>query len=175
LLLRSGSDPNALLAPLRSAVAELDSELAIFGARTMQQRFDDAVGAPSFRSLLFSAFGALGLLLAAVGLYAVTATIVAERTREIGLRRALGATTANVVARVVGGAMRPTLWGLAFGIAGALLATRLLAGLLFDLSPLDPATYAAAAALLLGTALLAAWIPAHRAAHLDPLTALRDE
>jgi putative ABC transport system permease protein len=175
LLLRAGSDPNTLLAPLRSVVAELDPELAIFGARTMQQRFDDAVGAPRFRSLLFTAFGALGLLLAAVGLYAVTATIVAERTREIGLRRALGATTANVVVRVVGGAMRPTLWGLALGLAGALLATRLLAGLLFELSTLDPATYAAAAALLLGTALLAAWIPAHRAAQADPLAALRDE
>jgi putative ABC transport system permease protein len=175
LLLRASGDAEALLAPVRRLLAEIDPELALFDARTMQQRFDDAAGAPRFRSLLFAAFGTLGLLLAAIGLYAVTATIVAERTREIGVRRALGATIGDVVMRVVSGAMRTTLWGLALGLLVALLATRLLEGLLFGLSALDPMTYLAAASLLLVTELLAAWVPARRAARADPLVALRDE
>jgi putative ABC transport system permease protein len=141
----------------------------------MQQRFDDAVGAPRFRSLLFTAFGSLGLLLAAIGLYAVTATTVAERTREIGVRRALGASSANVVAHIVGGAMNTTVAGLAAGLVAALIASHLLSGLLFEVGTLDAATYLGAAALLLGTALLAAWLPAHRAARADPLAALREE
>jgi predicted permease len=174
LLLRTHGDPYALLAPVRRLIASLDSELAVTDVRTMRERFEAAVGAPRFRSLLFTAFGMLGLLLAAIGLYAVTATIVAERTREIGVRMVLGARPRNVIAVVVGGAMRMTAFGLAAGVVAALLATRLLQGLLFGLGPLDPAAYVAAAALLLGTSLLAAWLPARRAALADPMRALHE-
>jgi predicted permease len=175
LLLRAHGDPHALLAPVRRLIARLDGELAVTDVRTMRERFDAAVGAPRFRSLLFGAFGALGLLLAAIGLYVVTATIVAERTREIGVRMVLGALPRNVVRAVVGGALRTTALGLALGAIGALLATRLLRGLLFGISPLDASTWAAAAAILLGTSALAAWVPARRAASADPMRVLREE
>jgi putative ABC transport system permease protein len=125
---------------MRRVLAEIDPQLALFDARTMQQGFNDAVGAPRFRSLLFAAFGTLGLLLSALGLYSVIASIVAERTREIGVRLALGATVGNVIVRVVSGALDTTLLGLALGVVAALGTIGLLDGLLFDLSPLDPAT-----------------------------------
>jgi putative ABC transport system permease protein len=175
LLLRTHGDPNALIGPVRQMIGGLDGELAVTDIRTMRERFDAAVGAPRFRSLLFTAFGVLGLLLAAIGLYAVTATIVAERTREIGVRMALGARARTVVRGIVAGSLRTAAAGLVVGAIAALLITRLLRGLLFELSPLDPPTYAAAAALLLGTSLLAAWLPARRAALANPMRALQGE
>jgi len=174
LVLRARGDPNALVAPVRELIGTLDSGLAVIDIRTMRERFDEAIGAPRFRSLLFTAFGILGLLLAAIGLYAVTATIVAERTREIGVRMALGARARNVVSGIVAGAVRTAAAGLAVGAITALLVMQLLRGLLFELSPLDPLTYATAAALLLGTSVLAAWLPARRAALADPMRALHE-
>jgi predicted permease len=175
LLLRTRGDPNGLVAPVRQMIGALDGELAVTDIRTMRERFDAAIGAPRFRSLLFTAFGVLGLVLAAIGLYAVTATIVAERTREIGVRMALGARTRTVVGSIVGDAMRTAAAGLAVGAIAALVVTRLLRGLLFELSPLDPLAYIAAAAILLGTSLIAAWLPARRAALVDPMRALQEE
>jgi predicted permease len=175
LVLRTRGDPNGLIEPVRQVIGQLDPELAITDVHTLRERFDLAIGAPRFRSVLFAAFGVLGLTLAAVGLYAVTATIVAERTREIGVRMVLGATPGKVVGGMVGGALRNATLGLIIGVVIAGLAMRLLQGLLFDLSPLDPATYAAAAAVLLGTCALAAWVPARRAASADPMRALRSE
>ncbi len=174
LLLRARGDPRGLVAPARELISALDAELAVTDIRTMRERFDEAIGAPRFRSLLFTAFGVLGLLLAAIGLYAVTATIVAERTREIGVRMALGARTRTVIGGIVAGAMRTAAAGLAAGAIAALLITQLLRGLLFELSPLDVPTYLAAAVLLLGTSLLAAWLPARRAALADPMRALQE-
>jgi putative ABC transport system permease protein len=175
LVLRTRGDPNGLIEPARQIIRQLDPELAITDVRTLRERFDLAIGAPRFRSVLFAAFGVLGLVLAAVGLYAVTATIVAERTREIGVRMVLGASAREVVGGVVGGALRNAGLGLVVGAVVAGLAMRLLQSLLFELSPLDPATYAAAAAVLLGTCALAAWVPARRAALADPMRALRSE
>lgn len=175
LLLRTQGDPNRLVEPARRMIHELDPELAITDVRTMRERFDLAVGAPRFRSVLFAVFGALGLLLAAVGLYAVTATIVAERTREIGVRMVLGAQARNVVGDVLAGALRTASLGLVGGVVTAALAMRFLQGLLFGLSPVDPATYLAAAVVLLGTCVLAAVMPARRAALADPMRTLRDE
>jgi putative ABC transport system permease protein len=175
LVLRTRGDPNGLIEPARQIIRQLDPELAITDVLTLRERFDLAIGAPRFRSVLFAAFGLLGLVLAAVGLYAVTATIVAERTREIGVRMVLGASAHDVVGGVVGGALRNAGLGLVVGAVVAGLAMRLLQSLLFELSPLDPATYAAAAAVLLGTCALAAWVPARRAALADPMRALRSE
>lgn len=175
LLLRTRGDPYGVLAPVRQLIGSLDADLAVTDVRTVRERFEAAVGAPRFRSLLFTAFGVLGLVLAAIGLYAVTVTIVAERTREIGVRMVLGALPRNVVGVVVGSAMRTTTAGLAAGAIGAILATRLLQGLLFELSPLDPTTYVAAALVLLGTSSVAAWLPARRAALADPMRALHEE
>jgi len=175
LVLRTRGDPHGLLAPVRQLMGALDSELAVSDVRTMRERFEEAVGAPRFRSLLFAAFGVLGLLLAAIGLYAVTATIVAERTREMGVRMVLGALPRAVVGVVIGGAMRMAAGGLVIGLIGAMLGARLLQGLLFGLSPLDPSTYVVAAAILFVTSLLAAWLPARRAALADPMRSLREE
>jgi predicted permease len=174
LLLRTRGDPYGLVAPARELIRALDGELAVTDIRTMRERFDEAIGAPRFRSLLFTAFGVLGLLLAAIGLYAVTATVVAEHTREIGVRMALGARTGTVIGGIVASAMRTAATGLAVGAFAALLITRLMRGLLFELSPLDLPTYFAAAVVLLGTSLLAAWLPARRAALADPMRALQE-
>jgi predicted permease len=175
LIARTTGDPYALLAPLRRVVAEIDPELPVFAARTMQERFDDAIGAPRFRSTLFAAFGALGLVLGAIGLYAVTATTVVERTREIGVRMALGAEPRALVGEVVRGAMRAVVGGLAAGIFAAVLVTQLLRSLLFEVHPLDLRTFLTTGATLLVVSLAAAWLPARRAAHVDPIRTLRAE
>jgi len=175
LVLRTRGDPYGLLAPVRQLIRGLDSDLAVTDVKTIGERFEAAVGAPRFRSLLFTVFGVLGLVLASIGLYAVTSTIVAERTREIGVRMVLGALPRAVVGVVVGSVMRTAAAGLLVGIVGAMLGSKLLQGLLFGLSPLDPLIYVAAAAILLGTSLLAAWLPARRAVLADPMRALREE
>jgi putative ABC transport system permease protein len=173
VLARAAGDPNALAPALRGVVAELDPELAVTDVRTLDRRIAESLGAPRFRSRLFLAFCLLALVLAAVGIYAVTASSVVERTREIGVRIALGARKRTVVGEVVRRAMRPAVAGLAIGLLAALALTEALRGLLYGLGPTDPATFTLAAAALLGAALLAAWLPARRAADADPAVALQ--
>jgi putative ABC transport system permease protein len=175
VLARAAGDPHGLAQELRAAVAELDPELAVTDVRTLDERIAASLGAPRFRSRLFLSFCLLALVLAAVGIYAVTASAVAERTREIGIRIALGAGKRTVVGEVVRRAMRPAVAGLAVGLLAALALTQTLQGLLYGLDPTDPATFTLAAAVLLASALLAAWLPARRAAGADPVVALRRE
>ena len=122
-----------------------------------------------------SAFGALALVIAAIGLYGVLSYMVSQRTREIGVRVAIGASRRDVIALVVGGAARLTAVGLACGLLLAIGAGQLLRSQLFDISPLDPATFAGVIVLLGVVALLAAWLPARRAARVDPIVALQAE
>ena len=126
-------------------------------------------------SILIAMFAAVALLLAAVGIYGVMTYLVAQRTREIGIRMALGASARTVVAMVVGRGLALTLAATLLGMAGAAALTRTLATLLFGVGPLDPLTFAAAAALLGGVALLACYLPARRAARVDPVVALAEE
>jgi len=126
-------------------------------------------------SILIAMFAAVALVLAAVGIYGVMTYLVAQRTREIGIRMALGASAHTVVAMVVGRGLALTLAATVLGIAGAAALTRTLATLLFGVGPLDPLTFVAAAAVLGGVALLACWLPARRAARVDPVVALAEE
>jgi putative ABC transport system permease protein len=144
----------------------------VFGVRTMAEIRADLVATTRFNTMLLAALGVIGLTLAAVGIYGVIAYFVSQRTQEIGLRMALGATEKKVLAMVVRQALRPVLVGVTVGIGGGLMAGRALASLLFGVSAADPATFAGVVLVLVTAALLASWVPARRAARVDPTRAL---
>jgi predicted permease len=164
-----------LVAPMRAAIATLDPDLAVAEVTTMAQVMAAASAPQRFSTVLLGAFASGALLLAAIGLYGMLAFGVARRTREIGVRLALGATRHEVLGLVVRQGMALTLAGLGLGIAGALGAARLLRGLLYQTEPLDPVTFASVPAILAVVALLACYLPARRAARVEPMAALRAE
>ena len=164
-----------LVAPMRAAIAALDPALAVAEVATMAQVMADASAPQRFSTVLLGAFAAGALLLAAVGLYGMLAFGVARRTREIGVRLALGATRHEVLGLVVRQGMTLTLAGLGLGIAGALAATRLMRGLLYQTEPLDLVTFASVPGILAAVALLACYLPARKAAGVEPMAALRME
>jgi putative ABC transport system permease protein len=175
LVVRTPGEPSALIKPLNAAVARIDRDLPLFDVRTMEQRLSGTLATARFNTLLLSLLGAIGLLLAASGIYGVIAYFVSQRTQEIGVRIALGATPGAVVRLILGQAMRPVAIGTAIGLAGALAASRVLAGQLFGVSRTDPLTGAAVVATLIGVALVASAVPARRAAAVDPTRALQAE
>jgi putative ABC transport system permease protein len=160
---------------IRKRVNAVDPQLAVFAVRTFDTLLDTNIAQPKVTAWLFGMFAALALLLAAIGVYGVLSYLVAQRTREIGVRLALGAKPSSVLRLVVGHALRLSLWGIAIGVAGALAAGPALRSQLFGVQPRDPVTLAAVAAGLLAIALLASYLPARRATHVDPLKALRVE
>jgi len=141
----------------------------------MRQVLSDSVSEPRFRSVVFGSFAIVALVLVAIGILGVLAHSVTRRTREIGVRMALGAQRVDVLNLVVRQALAMTIAGVALGAIGAAALTRLLASFLFEVRPLDPATFASAAALLVGVALAASYVPARRASSVDPVVALRAE
>jgi hypothetical protein len=163
-----------LIAPMRAAIAAVDPALAVAEVTTMAQVTAEASAPQRFSTVLLAAFASGALLLAAVGLYGLLAFGVAQRRREIGVRLALGATRHEVLGLVVRQGMTLTLAGLALGVAGAVGATRLMRGLLYRTVPLDPVTFASVPVILAGVALLACYLPARRAAGVEPMAALRD-
>jgi putative ABC transport system permease protein len=169
------SDDDALLNAIRGRLQAIDPQIPIYQVRTMDQLLGDAVAQPRFYMLLLGAFALVALLLAAVGIYGVMAYVVGQRAHEIGIRMALGARKGQVLRQVVSRGMRPALVGLVFGVLGSLALTRVLSRLLFGVSATDPLTFAGVALLLLGVAFLATWLPARRAARVDPAIALRGE
>jgi predicted permease len=173
--LRTGGDPLALVTPVKHAVAALDPALAVGRVATMEERLAGAVARPRVNALLLGGFAGTALLLAVVGIYGVIAYGVVQRTREVGVRMALGAQREDVVRLVLRSALAPVLAGTALGMLGALAGGRLLRGLLFGVSPTDPTIFGLVAALLLAVALLAGYLPARRATRVDPLIALRSE
>jgi ABC-type antimicrobial peptide transport system permease subunit len=175
LVVRAAGDPRAMLAPVRQAVAALDPRLPLFDVKTMTEHLGIALFPARLASSVLGAFGLLALLLAAIGLYGVVAYAVSQRTREIGLRIAIGARPVDVLRLVVGQGMRLALIGMMLGMAAALAVTRLITNLLFGLSPTDPVTLLGIALLLALATLLACWLPARRAASVDPMVALRHE
>jgi putative ABC transport system permease protein len=175
LAVRTANDPTALTAAIRRQVSELDREQPIANVATMDERRADSLQRTRFNTLLLSVFAAIALLLAMIGIYGVMSYSVAERTRELGIRMALGAQRGNVLSQVVKRGMSLVALGGLIGLGGALGLTRLMSGMLYSVGARDPLTFAAVAALLVGVALLACYLPARRAAKVDPMEALRSE
>ena len=173
VVMRSRGDPAVALEAARATVLSLDRDLPVYDAFTLETMVDRALGQPRLYVLLLSIFAALAVVLAVVGIYGVIAYTVQQRTREIGIRIALGASRERVVAMVVRGGLILALAGIALGSAGAYAVSRVLQSLLFGVGARDPFTFVAVAALLGGVALLASWLPARRAARVDPLRAMR--
>ena len=177
LVLRAagGGDAQALAAPARAAVRAVDPDMPVYRVATMAEVIDATLVNRKFVMLLLGQFAAVALVLAGVGLFGVLSYAVSRRTREIGVRMALGARAADVLGMVVRQGMTLTAIGLVIGAAAALAATRAMAGLLFGIGASDPPTYVALALVLAAVALLACWLPARRAARVDPMVALRAE
>jgi putative ABC transport system permease protein len=175
LVLRGAVEPSSLVPALRNAVHEVDPALPVYDVLTMDERLSNSVAARRFNLLLLGGFAALALVLAGVGVYGVIAYVVTQRTHEIGIRMALGAQSADVVRLFIKQGMALVLLGVALGSAGAFALTRLMSGLLFDVGANDPLTFAGVALLLSLIALVACYLPARRAARIDPLVALRHE
>jgi putative ABC transport system permease protein len=172
---RTFSDPTLAIPQMRDAVWSVDSELAIIRSGTMESLISSSASDERFRTLLMGAFGILASALAAVGVFGVTARTVAQRTREMGIRMALGARESGVVTEILGGSLIAGLLGIAVGIVGALWASRLVSGFLFNIEPTDPTTYAVVVSLLLTLCLLASYLPARRIARVDPVDVLKVE
>ncbi len=172
---RPGIREATALSAVRSAMASVDSNVRVDFASTENAILSVQLGVPRFVTSLLLAFGLLGIVLAAIGLYGVIAHVVAERTHEIGIRIAMGARTGDVMRLVLGGGLRLSMLGVAIGLAVALASTRVVASLLYDVSPTDPVVFAVIPVALIGVSALASYLPARRAARVDPVIALRAE
>jgi putative ABC transport system permease protein len=175
IIVRTGGDPEALAPAIKNVIHALDPEAPLHDIRTMDecQAFD--LGRARFQTVLLGIFAAIALLLTAVGLYGVVAYSVAQRTHEIGVRMALGASRSHVVAMVLNRGVQLTLIGIAIGVAGALALARVVQALLYETAPRDPATYLLVCITLSLVALAASYLPALRASRVDPMVALRQE
>jgi ABC-type lipoprotein release transport system permease subunit len=175
IVLRTAVDPNVLVAPAREIVHQLDADVPMYRVQTMTERMDRALWARRAWSWVFGAFAAIAVFLAAAGVYGIVSYAVSQRTKEIGIRVAVGARPAQVLGGVLRSGMTLVAIGIAAGLAGSFWATQLLQTLLFDVSARDPLVYAAVVAGLIGVGLLANFMPARRAAAVDPMRALRSE
>ncbi|HEX6631901.1 MAG TPA: ABC transporter permease, partial [Gemmatimonadaceae bacterium] len=170
-----GRDANALTNALRREVRAVDPDQPVARVRTMDDLIAEGIARPRFITLLLGAFAGVALVLAVVGIYGVVAYSVAQRTQEFGIRMALGADARRVLGEVVGHAARVTAVGVAIGVAAALLMSRVLTSLLFQVNATDPLTYGAIVGVLLAATVVASWIPARRATRVSPMAALRPE
>ncbi len=174
-VVRASVDPLTIASSIRSAMREVDPDLPVSRLRSLEQVRNISVAPQRFNLSLFGLFAALALLLAAVGIYGVTAYSVAQRTREIGIRVAMGAQRGDVVRLVLAQGARHAALGIFLGLAGAFALTRLMERLLYGVRPTDPVTFAGVTLILTGVALLACYLPARRAMRVDPIIALRYE
>lgn len=175
LVVRTKGDPATYTAVVRGAIASLDPDVPIYQLRTMQAQVDESLTQHRMRGALLGIFSIVALALASLGLYGVISCAVAERRQEIGIRMALGAERGQVLRLMLGGGLRLTALGLALGLAGAAVSTRLLASFLYGVTAGDPVTYAGTAAVFLAVAVAASYLPARRAARVDPIAVLREE
>ena len=175
VVLKTTADPALLTTPVLSEIRQMDSDLPVYNVRTMKQRVDESLARRRFAMLLLTLFAGLGLGLATVGVYGVTAYLVSQGTREIGIRIALGATPRGILILIVRHGMTLAVLGVGLGLAGALGVARFMRRLLFQIDTVDPATFIAVALLLTCIALVASVVPARRAARIDPILSLRSE
>jgi putative ABC transport system permease protein len=175
IVIHTAGDPTAVVPAVRSILAELDRNVPLSDIATLEEMVGQSVASRRFLMLLVSLFALLALLLALAGVYGVQSYTVARQTSEIGVRVALGATNLQIFRNVMLQALRPALLGVAFGLGGAYAVSRFMSSLLFEVRPTDPATYAGVAGILAGATLLAAWLPAGKAAKVDPVIAFRAE
>jgi ABC-type antimicrobial peptide transport system permease subunit len=175
VVLRSGGDPAALAAAAKGALASLDPDLPVYNVRTMAERVNESLARRRFAMTLLGLFAALALALAVVGIYGVMAYLVSQGTREIGIRMALGATPRDILSLVLRQGMTLAGLGVGAGLVGAFVLTRFMQSLLFGIAPTDAVTFAAIPLLLVSVALLASYLPARRAARIDPMVSLRCE
>ena len=175
IAIRTAGDPSALVTGIGGVLRRIDPELAVAGVRTMDEVVSSSVAERRLTMLLLTIFAGAALVLAAVGIYGVIAYSVTQRTQEIGIRMALGAQRADVLRMIVGQALGMVAAGIAAGAGGALLLTRLMTGLLFDVTPTDPVTFGLVSVALAGVAVIASGLPGLRATRVDPVVALRAE
>jgi putative ABC transport system permease protein len=175
IVLQTAGNPMSFVSAVKAAIASVDKDQPVTRVRTMEDVAAESTSRPRFRAQLVAAFAALALALAAVGLFGVLAFAVHQRTREFGVRMALGARSGDVLRLVLTAGLRMTAIGVAIGLVAAVALTRFLAALLFGVTPLDPVTFLTVPAVLGVIALLACAAPALRAAHVDPAVALRQE
>ena len=173
--LRTAATPAMAVPEVRRRIHDLDPDLPIANVRTMEQWISSNAASPRLNAILLAAFAAVALVIAAIGVYGVLSYSVNQRVREIGVRMALGAQRSHVLRLVVRDGMTVALLGIGAGVAGAFALGRVISGLLFGVPAQDPATFALVASILTAVALLACWLPARRAAGIDPMTALREE
>jgi putative ABC transport system permease protein len=175
LVVRTAGEPASVLGAIRREVSALNPSMPIHTAETMEAIIGKSVSVPRFRTLLLSAFAALALLLAAIGIYGVISFSITQRTREIGVRMALGARAQDVHAMVIAQGIRPVFTGVVIGLLASLAGTRILKSLLFGVSATDPGTFVVVPLLLGAVALIACWLPARRATRVNPIAALSSE
>jgi len=173
--IRTAGDPAKYAAAVRAEIAKVDRQLVLSKVQTMESLVDRDQAGTRFSLLLIGLFAAIAVLLASVGLYGVLASVVRQRTAEIGVRMALGAAPAGIFKLVVGQGLRLSAVGIMLGLLAALGLTRAMTSMLVGVRPIDPLTFAGMAVLFLFISALASWVPARRAAGLDPSTALREE
>ncbi len=174
-MLRARKDAAALTPTVQQAIWSIDPNMPVFDVMTMEDRLAQEGEATLFTTFLLSAFAAISLFLALLGVYGVLAYSVRQRQQEIGIRIALGAVPAGIIRMVVGGGMKLVAGGLFAGLVASWLLTRYLSSVLFGVSPRDPATFLAIAGVLAVTTIVACYLPARRASRMDPIAALRYE
>jgi ABC-type antimicrobial peptide transport system permease subunit len=175
VVMHTTRDPFAAVADARRGIKELDPDLALSSIKTLDQVVSESVAQPRFYMVLLAVFAGVAVLLSAIGIYGVIAYLVGQRSREIGIRLALGASQATVIRMIARDGAIMTAAGIGVGLLGAFALTRSMTALLFDVKPSDPVTYLAVTALLAAVALAASCIPALRAAHVDPALTMRAE
>jgi putative ABC transport system permease protein len=175
LVLRTSADPDVIAGAIRAELSSMDPNIPLYAVRALDTIVEQTIDAPRFRTQMLGIFAAVALVVAVIGVYAVTGVSLVQRTKEIGIRMALGAAAPNLIKIIVAQSMKPVAWGLALGLAAALVVTRFLVSLLFNVSAMDITVYVAVAGMLALTALAAAIVPTLRALRIDPVRTLRTE
>jgi predicted permease len=175
LAIRSTVDPKTLVSAIQNAIREVDRDQPVYQIQTLEELITESVGPRRFALFMLILFGVLALILASTGIYGVISYAVAQRTQELGIRLALGASASDVMRLVLNHCLKLTVMGIAVGLAGAFALTRLMKSLLFEVTTTDVTTFSMVSAVLIVVALIACYLPARRATKVDPLVALRYE